>query len=118
MPRVVLRVVTNLWLILLIAGSLQPARPSLVTDVHREIHWLAFAGAAGLLFCLSRNYCQEILSVIATFLLGLSLEILQHLIYGNRMEWRDAADDALAVLIAFALYRLTGARKPAPRPRS
>src|SRR6266849_2488245 len=63
------------------AGALQPAGPGPVVDLHRQIHWLAFGGAAFLLLLLSRNRRQEIRSVIATCLLGLSLEYLQHLIY-------------------------------------
>ena len=118
-PPHVLRIVTWLWIALLIVGSLKPARPGLVTGVHWEIHWLAFAGGALLLFLLSSTRRQEILRAFAIFFLGLSLEFLQHLIYRNRLEWRDIADDGVAILVAFALYRLLGARKlgsdPAPQ---
>src|SRR5450759_5002533 len=79
-PPLVLRIVTRLWIALLIIGSLQPARPGLVTGVHREIHWLAFAGGALLLFLLSTTRRQEILRAFAIFFLGLSLEVLQRLI--------------------------------------
>lgn len=109
--------ITLAWLLLLIVGSLQPARlgPGMALHrgnhpgvaVHRGIHWLAFAGTALLLLLLSRNRRQEICSAIGTFLLGLSLEYLQHLIYRKPMEWRDVADDILAVLAAFALYQFT-----------
>jgi len=100
MRRVLLRV-TQVWLLVLIVGSLQPARPGVVVGLHREIHWLAFAGAAFLLFSLSLNRRQQIHCATALFLLGLSLEFLQHQIYRNPMEWRDVRDDALAILIAF-----------------
>ena len=116
-PPLVLRIVTRLWIALLIIGSLQPARPGLVTGVHREIHWLAFAGGALLLFLLSSTRRQQILRAFAIFFLGLSLEFLQHLIYRNPLEWRDIADDGVAILVAFALYRLTGTRKPRADPR-
>jgi hypothetical protein len=109
-----LRIIAGVGLVLLIVGSLQPGRPSIVTGVHREIHWVAFAGAALLLFYLSRTRRQEILAAFATFFLGLSLEILQHLLYRNYIEWRDIGDDGFAILAAFALYHLTGARKPKP----
>jgi hypothetical protein len=112
-------VLFTLWLFLtavLIVGSLQPARPAFVHAVHRGIHWLGFGGSALLLYCLSRTPRQEILGAFATVLLGLSLEFLQHRIGHNSMEWRDVADDALAVLAFFALYRLTGAWKPTPDP--
>jgi hypothetical protein len=99
--------------LLVAVGSLRPASPGPVLDLHREIHWLAFGGAALLLLLGSRNRRQEIRSVIAVFLLGLSLEYLQHLIYHNPMEWDDVGDDALAILAVLALYRLAGTCKAA-----
>ena len=117
LPPPVLRIVTWLWIALLIVGSLQPARPGVVTGHHHVIHWLAFAGGALLLFLLSRTRGQEILRALGIFFLGVSLEVLQHLIYRNPLEWRDVADDALAILLAFALYRLAGARKFRSKPR-
>ncbi len=110
----VLRIVAWVWIALLVAGSLQPARPRAVRGVHREIHWVGFAGAALLLFALSKTRRREILGASAVFLLGVSLEVLQHLIYRNHLEWRDMADDGLAIVLTFALYRLTGAWKPGP----
>jgi hypothetical protein len=102
--RLVLRL-TQLWILTLIVGSLQPARPSAVLSTHRGLHYLAFAGTAFLLFLLTRNLYQQIQGAIAAILLGLSLEFLQHLLYHNDMEWHDVRDDSLAVLGAFALYR-------------
>jgi hypothetical protein len=143
----IIRGITLAWLVLLIVGSLHPARmlvvvgslkrdsnplvfveslppaaplvaigsfqavmPGPVVVMHRAIHWLAFGGAAFLQLLLSRNRRQEMCSVIATCLLGLSLEYLQHLIYHIPMEWYDvrAENDALAALVALALYRLAG----------
>ena len=115
--RTVLRIVTWIWLALLILGSLQPARPGIVNGNHLPIHYVAFAVAALLLFSLSRTRRREILGALATFFLGFSLELLQHLIYRNHLEWHDVADDGLAILVAFALYRLTGVWKPRPDPR-
>ena len=115
-PIVLIRIVTIAWLTFLIVGSLQPARPSVVKSVHREIHWLGFAGPAILQFIVSRTRRQEVLSAFAIFLLGLSLEVLQHLIYRNSMEWLDVRDDGLAILAAFALYHLAGACKAASYP--
>jgi hypothetical protein len=120
----ILRRITLAWILLVVVGSLKTARlhavvgPSYV-GVHREIHWLAFGGTAFLLLLLCRNRRQEIRSVIATCLLGLSLEYSQHLIYHIAIEWRDVRDDAYAILVAFALYRLAGAYKAAfPTARS
>ncbi len=81
--------------------------------LHRGVHWVAFAGAAFLLLALSRNRRQQVRTAFAVFLLGLSLEFLQHLLYRNVMEWWDVRDDTLAILAAFALYQLIRVRKPA-----
>ena len=116
-PRVVLRIVAKIWLALLIVGSLQPARPGIVILAHREIHWVAFGGAALLLFSLSLTRRQEVLRAFIIFFLASSLEVAQHLINRNHMEWRDVGDDGLAILVAFALYRLPGAWKPTPDPQ-
>ena len=116
--RGALRIAAWVWISLLVAGSLQPARPGIVKGLHREIHWVAFAGAAVLLFALSKTRLREMLGAGAIFLLGVSLEVLQHLIYRNALEWRDVVDDGLAILAAFALYRLTGAWKPRPDARA
>ena len=80
--------------------------------LHREIHWLAFAGAAFLLLLLSRNRREEILGVLGTCFLAISLEYLQHRIFvpHDPMEWHDVRDDALGVMLALALYRLAGFR--------
>jgi len=114
--RGALRIAAWVWISLLVAGSLQPARPGIVKGLHREIHWVAFAGAAVLLFSLSKTRRREILGAGAIFLLGVSLEVLQHLTYRNDLELRDIADDGLAILAAFAVYRLMGAWKPKSDP--
>jgi VanZ family protein len=116
--QIILRL-AQLWILVLIIGSLQPARPAPVVGLHRELHWLAFAGVALLLLLLSRSRRQEIHAVFAACLLGLSLEYLQHFIYRNAMEWHDVRDDSLAIIAAFALYRVAGICKaafPATRP--
>ena len=102
-PRALLRIVVTVWITLLIVGSLQPARPGIVTGHHRLLHWVAFAGAALLLISLSETRHQEILRAIIVFFMGVSLEVLQHLIYRNPLEWRDIGDDGVAILAAFAL---------------
>jgi hypothetical protein len=106
-PKII-RLIAQAWLLLVIVGSLQPARPWHSVAVHRGIHWLAFAGLALVLLLPSRNPRQEIHSVIAACLLGLSLEYLQHLVYLKPIEWWDVRDDTFAILAAFALYRLAG----------
>jgi hypothetical protein len=92
-------------------GPLPNVGPGPVVDLHREIHWLAFGGAAFLLLLLSRNRRQEVRGIVATCILGLSLEYLQHLIYHIHMEWIDVGDDALAAFAALTLYWLVGTCK-------
>jgi hypothetical protein len=114
-----LGIVATVWLALLIVGSLQPSRPGIVKGFHREIHWAAFAGAAVLLFTLAATRGQKIVAASGIFLLGVSLEIAQNLLYRCGMEWRDIGDDALAILAAFILYRLAAALmfRPDSRPQ-
>lgn len=102
----IIRRITLAWLLLIIVGSLQPARPWHSVALHRGIHWMAFAGAAFLLLLLSRSRRQEIRGVIAACLLGLSLEYVQHVVYRKPIEWCDVRDDTPAILAAYALYRL------------
>jgi hypothetical protein len=73
-----IRRIAQAWLLLLVIGSLQPARPGPVHAMHREIHFLAFGGAAFLLLLVTRNRREEIGVVVGGCLLGLSLEYLQH----------------------------------------
>lgn len=102
----IIRLITQASLMMMIVGSLQPARPGTLVAHHRGIHFLAFGGVAFLLLLRSRNRRQEIHIVVAMCLLGLSLEFLQHLIYHKAMEWWDVRDDSLASVGAFLLYRV------------
>jgi hypothetical protein len=115
---ILIRRIAQAWLLLLVIGSLQPARPGPVHAMHREIHFLAFGGAAFLLLLVTRNRREEIGVVAGACLLGLSLEYLQHLFYGNVMEWWDVRDDTIAVLAALVLYRLLAAGRGAFRAPS
>ena len=99
-----LRRTTQAWFLVLVVASLQPKRPPSLAGFHREIHWLGFAGAAFLLFLIARNLSQAIQCAGAAFLLGLSLEWMQHLAYHRAFEWLDVTDDACAILAAFAVY--------------
>ncbi len=111
MSRANLLRITQLWFLLLILGSLQPARPGPVHAFHRELHWFVFGVAAFLVFALSRSRRQAICWAIAVCALGLSLEFFQHLIYRNLMEWWDVGDNSFAILGAFAAHRFALARK-------
>ncbi len=122
---------------MLVVGSLQPARlftlgsllsgrplqaafanlaqPGPASDLHREIHWLAFGCAALLLLLLARNRREQAYNVIALSLLGLSLEYLQALIYHNPVEWFDVRDDVLATAAVFAVYECLVGFQKSPR---
>ncbi len=100
--------VAQAWILVLIAGSLQPARPGPIVahgDFHRVAHWLAFAGAEFLLLATSKRRKTEIGRTIAFCVLSLLLETSQHLIYRSAMEWWDVRDDSLAILVAFSIYQ-------------
>lgn len=101
---IVLRV-TQIWIAILIVGSLQPSRPERVAGLHREIHWVAFAGAAWLALLFSRTRRDEVRNMIAVCCLGVLLEWLQNLLYRKGMEWLDVGDDILATIVTFAVYR-------------
>ena len=111
----VIRYMAQAWILTLVVGSLQLARPVAlarhrpdgpVVAAHRALHFLAFSGATLLLLLASRTRRQKLQSAGFTLLLGLTLEWLQHLIYHNEMEWHDVRDDALATLLALLLYWL------------
>lgn len=114
-PRTVRRAALA-WILLLVIGSLQPARPAPVraSALHREIHWLAFGGTALLLLLVAPSRAFQLQSVIAACALGLSIEYLQHLIYHIDLEWPDVRDDCLAVFVTFALYRCRNWRTEPP----
>ena len=102
----VIRYMAQAWILMLVVGSLQPARPGPVVAAHRALHFLVFSVATLLLLLASRTRRQKLQSAGFTLLLGLTLEWLQHLIYHNEMEWHDVRDDALATLLVLLLYWL------------
>jgi hypothetical protein len=103
--RSILRLIAQIWLLLLIIGSLQPSRPGSVLAHHRSLHFLIFGVAAILWLLLARTWRQEVIAAVALCILGLTLEYLQHFFYRNVMEWWDVRDDSLAIVAAFTLYR-------------
>lgn len=92
------------WLLLLIIGSLQPKHPPSWAALHRQMHWLVFAGLTMLLIFIARSLLDAIWRSMGSVLLGVTLECLQHLIYHTEFEWRDAGDDTLATVVAFTVY--------------
>ena len=99
-----MRRMAQAWLLVVVVGSLQPARPGPVRAIHSEVHFI-FGFTALFLLLLARNGRQEMWAIAGTCLLGLALELTQHLIYHNAMEWGDVATDLLATLAVSALFR-------------
>ena len=100
------------WVAALVLVSLQPARPSAGTSLsllHRPFHFVAFAVTALLLCRWLRNAGK---AMVATILLGFAIELLQHLIYRNPIEWWDVRDDAMAA--AGALLLASWLARPIP----
>lgn len=95
--------------------SLQPLRPSAgnaLHYLHRPFHFVAFGLTALLLWRFFSVAAWPLIfsgvlaarsgvgAVLATIVLGGTLELLQHLIYHNRMEWWDVRDDGSAAIAA------------------
>jgi len=102
------RRITQAWIVIIIAGSLMPARPARLVAVHHEMHWLAFAGAAFLFLLPTRNFVQAVPRAASMLFLGVGLEFVQHLIYHIGFEWSDVRDDTLAILAVLAMYGIAG----------
>jgi hypothetical protein len=123
-----LKILTASWVGVLAAVSLQPWRPGTaasLAQVHRPFHFVAFALTALLLWrfleVVDRTFpASRILAarawlsaLVATIVLGGILELLQHAIYRNRMEWWDVRDDALAAIAAILVGHATRAIRTA-----
>ena len=89
------------WIVILVISSLQPFRPVIMarngTWAHLILHVLVFGFAAFLL--LNRAVASWVV-VLGTLCLATGIELLQHLIYGQRLEWRDLCADALGIALA------------------
>lgn len=107
-PQRMFRVIAVPWTLCLIVGSLLPdhVKDSIGTHSHhRPYHLIAFGATALLFLLISNTRRQEWIAVSGAFALGLSLETLQCLSDGY-FEWWDLRDDALGILLAFALFRM------------
>ena len=127
------KLIAWLWTAAVVAISLQPLRPhhgSALSRMHRPLHFLLFGITALILWRLfvsvdwpripklfaARPWLVALLSTAA---LGTAIELLQHLIYRDRMEWWDVRDDSLAAIGAVLLILLARcATGPLLRPRA
>ena len=120
-----------MWVGGLIAVSLQPWRPQAATALagfHRPFHLAAFALTALVLWrffdvaggsFLPRRFPSArgwIHALLATIVLGGIIEVLQHLIYRNPMEWGDVRDDALSAIAAILAVHAARAARTVREP--
>jgi hypothetical protein len=112
--RGTLRRVASLWIILLMAISLQPFRPWKTNDspspLHRVAHVTTFGVAGLMLLALSRNRPEERRVCLGVVVLAVFIETAQHLIYKVLFEWWDVREDMIGLLIAVMLIRFTPVR--------
>lgn len=107
-PQRFLRLIAAPWTLCLIVGSLLPdhVKEAIGTHSHhRPYHFIAFGATALLFLLVSTSRRQEWISLSGALALGLTLETLQCLLDGY-FEWWDLRDDALGILLAFALFRV------------
>ncbi len=96
------------WTLVLIGGSLMSssAKGFIGTHTfHRPYHFASFGATAALYMSLATTAAGELKAAVLAMGLGLSLEALQHWIYGGVMEWWDVRDDAIGIGIALLVFR-------------
>jgi len=111
-----LKIVASIWVAALVAVSLQPVRPDPASELHQmhqPFHIVAFAITALVLRHCVVEWTQfpagkaairaSLGAVLGTSALGAVIELLQHVIYHNQMEWWDIRDDSLAAAAAICL---------------
>jgi hypothetical protein len=107
-PQRFLRLIAAPWTLCLIVGSLLPDHIKEVIGTHshhRPYHFIAFGATALLFLLISSTRRQDWIALGGAFALGVTLETLQFLLDGY-FEWWDLRDDALGILLAFALFRM------------
>ena len=107
--RPIYRCAAILWATALLIGSLQPNRPAHIHFgvAHQALHWLGFGLLAYLATAgfgkLGRTWLGP---AAAAFLLGFTIELLQHRQYRIPIEWCDVRDDAIGILVVAAICRI------------
>jgi hypothetical protein len=78
---------------------------------HSLGHFLAFGIVALLSIRASRSLLIRILVFICSLLFGFGIELAEHLVYHNLLEWKDVSFDALGVIGGTLIGLLTAPRK-------
>ncbi len=106
-----MRILTVVWLILLLALSLSPVefKAHLHTRgrLHDIFHILAFLITALLLATRSRSAAQWIGAALVAAAAAFTSEWLEHHFYRNRIEWGDVKLDLLGVAAGLLLANLS-----------
>ena len=120
-----LKLITILWIVALICGSLSPVEVKVAVGTetnspaaveqekaftfHRVMHYIAFGVGAALLIAVARTPLRCIAFCAALIALGCLLEWVQFTALGSPiLETGDMRDDALAVAVGGALAAFTG----------
>jgi hypothetical protein len=105
--------IASVWVLCLVATSLQPWRPHAahVADLHRLFHLLAFGVTALLLLLIARTARQRLYAVLAVVGLGIAIECAQHILFGSPLEWWDMRDNALAAAMAWLVVQWPAFRR-------
>jgi len=75
-------------------------------SAHRVVHFAAFGASALLLVSMSRSSSQKMAALLTVIGIAVSVELLQHVIYGCSFEAWDVRDDTLAAIAGYTLARL------------
>jgi len=120
--RKFLKTLLPLWITVLTVGSFLPASfkqaigtksatPSVTTSStlswsHRAWHVGSFGLTTLLVSLVARSTQQRLLLVTAVFGLGLSIEILQSIVFAEQFEWWDVRDDGYGIVIMLVISQL------------
>jgi hypothetical protein len=107
-----LRQLVIVWILSLVAISLQPYRPrgESRSIVHRALHIIAFGSTGLILLALGTGGKQEWTATLTVVCLAVAIESAQHLLYRGPFEWWDVRDDAIGLLLAVLVIRRTRIR--------
>jgi hypothetical protein len=125
-----LRKIAPVWVLCLVIGSMLPGETKLrlhttgkqqmhhqtkeVTRGHHLYHYGSFGLTAVLFLAIAESRREEWRAIARVILIGLGIEITQHLVYLSVFEWWDVRDDGVAALAVFALWHL---RRASPNTR-